>query len=206
MAGPVIYELPPKVRRSIRSIVMVSTPDIWGTGFLVGPCRVMTAEHVISRYDEAQVHLVRLDDANGRLVPYGPAYAAKIDRRNSQIDAAELKMRRSPRKPWLRWANSDNAYSGSPFWRFGLDVGWTCGYCFDCPRKSPVCYDLHIGMPLDPGGSGGPILDENGRVSGIAVRTSPHMHLPPTCKAVPSNIIRQVLLKETPRAIRISTL
>ena len=135
-----------------------------GTGFFVSDeGHVVTNEHVIDGCTETRVHF------KGEMVP------AKLIADDSRNDLALLKIKEKP-SAFLK-LSGENPYllqdiiaAGYPFGnKISSSIKVTRGVVSSLSGVADNISEIQIDAALQPGNSGGPLLDENGNVVGVAV-------------------------------------
>jgi hypothetical protein len=135
-----------------------------GTGFVVSSSgHIITNNHVIDGCQEVKVHTK------------GDVYKAKVLRRDTVNDLAVIKASFQP--SWVFSISGDNAglmeeiyVAGYPFGaRISSSVKITRGIVSSLSGIGDNFSQIQIDAALQPGNSGGPIIDENGDVVGVAV-------------------------------------
>ncbi|MCP1726672.1 S1-C subfamily serine protease [Natronospira proteinivora] len=162
----------PEVVAEVVRIQADSEGETLGSGFFYrgegrgnGPDEgtwVVSNAHVVAGRDTVQ-----LKAQDGR------RWEAQVLDRNERLDLAVLTVEAGPSSGGLRF-REQTARVGEPVWAvgspFGLAASLTSGHLAAEGRyftAEPSIPYLQIDMSLNPGGSGGPLLDGNGRVVGI---------------------------------------
>lgn len=127
---------------------------------------VLTNAHVVSVWDRIEVRMVD-----------GQMYASTLIREDETVDLALLKMEAYSVFPAMRFANSekvnvtDKVYAiGNPFsYSHTVTQGTITGLDRTVPVNNFRAFHnmLQTDTPVDPGNSGGPLIDETGRMIGI---------------------------------------
>lgn len=151
-----------------------------GTGFFVSTTALVTAEHVISRCRK-----VTLEDGTP-LVVLG---------RDAALDLAVLLSAR-PAPAVLPLNTRDAVQLGAPavalgypfsdLFAQGLTVTW--GNVSALPRPGDPARRLMVTAPVQPGNSGGPLLDGSGRVIGVVVSRADDLAVLKDTGSLPQNI------------------
>ncbi|MCA9530364.1 MAG: trypsin-like peptidase domain-containing protein [Myxococcales bacterium] len=157
------------------STVAVEVGDTRGSGFVVGPERwVVTSAHVVSGYATAPV-LLRFSDgsqARGELIALDAPHDLAVVAVRGRVRAQPLPIAREA----PRVGQSVLAF-GSPY---GLDGTLTrgivsavrdqpLGHVSDAGGAPVVVHGvLQTDAPLNPGSSGGPLVDSRGEVVGVS--------------------------------------
>ncbi|GIW92055.1 MAG: hypothetical protein KatS3mg110_0096 [Pirellulaceae bacterium] len=135
-----------------------------GSGIIVDTAGyVLTNYHVVKAASEISVRL-----SDGRRVP------ARLVNHDEMTDLAVLKIDAEGLIP-VEWGDSENVEVGSQVWAvgspFGLQQSLTTGILSAKHRGgvagSPHQDFLQSDAPVNPGNSGGPLVDEQGKVIGI---------------------------------------
>jgi len=180
---------------ALDSIVVITQSGRDGTGEGVGSGFVIskdgliaTALHVIG---EARSLRVRL--ANGRHCEVTEIHASdrKLDLAILRVEAAAL----SP----LKLGDSDTLQQGAPVIALGNPLGLERSVVqgvVSGRRELDDVAMIQIAMPIEPGNSGGPLLDFKGRVQGILTLKS--VMTPNLGFAMPVNLLKTLLEKPNP--------
>lgn len=161
-----------------------------GTGFAVAPTRVVTARHLI-----AGVERVEVRDVHGRSWP------ARVVGTDARVDLALLELEGGQLQP-VRLGTSDGlrvgdtvAAVGNPY---GLGHTLSVGVVGHRGRRlssestaGPRVEFLQLSIPLNPGNSGGPVFDAQGRV--VGVMTGTHAIAQAIAFAVPVEVLHAAL-------------
>jgi S1-C subfamily serine protease len=142
------------------SVVRIEAGRDMGTGVIVAPDLVITAEHVVET-----VQSVRLALADGRTA------AATVLARRPQQDLALLRVSASGLIP-AAWGDDRALRPGQPLLALGfaLDIPGEpslTGGRFSAHRTEKGVDLIQTDAPLNPGNSGGPIFTQCGEVVGI---------------------------------------
>lgn len=160
-----------------------------GTGFVVGSNGlVATALHVIG---EGRPFTVTLADGQQPEVLGIHAWDRGLDLAVVQIDAAGL--------PALPLGDSDALAPGAALVAIGNPLGLTHSVAqgvLSAHRQIGHVPMLQIAIPLEPGHSGGPVLDRRGQVQGILTRKS--ALTPSLGFAIPINALKRLLDRPNP--------
>lgn len=157
-----------KIRPSVVSIQSQNTSDIYkpraqGSGIAISSDGyIVTNYHVIKNFDRVYVEI----EGRRRLV-------AEIIGGDELTDLAVIKVDADDLIP-AEWGDSDLLQVGSMVWAigspFGLQNSVTSGIISSTERHgedNPYQEFLQTDAAVNPGNSGGPLVDENGRVVGI---------------------------------------
>lgn len=157
-------------RAASPSVVSVSVPGRTGSGFLVDDRgHVVTNAHVVGDESEAEVTI------GGRHL------GARVRGVERSVDVAVLELTAPAGAPPLRFAGATPALGvgdpvvaiGSPW---GLQGSLTTGIVsglrrqIDSPNGFAITGVIQTDAALNPGNSGGPLLDMRGRVVGMATQ------------------------------------
>ena len=156
-----VVPLIPDIVQSVRpSIVLVTTPEGVGSGFVVGTDgRVVTNAHVVHDFPLVSV---RIHDQS--------TYQARVVERDPHLDIAYLQLQGNPPLPAIAIGNSDRVRLGEEVIAIGFPLA-------DEFTQNPTITKgilsrkmdglLQIDAALNPGNSGGPLLNTMGCVVGI---------------------------------------
>ena len=161
------------VRRTRNSVVMITVAGRdgreagIGTGFVVGADGLIATNlHVIG---EARPITVRFPD--GRELPVTEIYAS-----DHQLDLAVLRVSDQGLQPLpLAWTENEKVAQGQSIVALGNPMGLrdsVVSGVVSGHRQIDGRRMLQIAMPIEPGNSGGPVLDLRGRVVGIVTLKS----------------------------------
>ena len=164
-----------------------------GTGFVVSADGLIaTSLHVIGEGRPVQVRL-----ANGEELEVTAVHA--WDR---TLDLALLRVNKTGLKP-LPIGDSSALSQGSPVVAMGtphgLDFSFVQGV-LSARRSFESVEMLQLALPIEPGNSGGPLLDLHGRVHGVITMKS--LVTDNLGFAVPSNLLKPLLEKPNPIPIK----
>jgi serine protease Do len=168
-----------------------------GDGFIVTNAHVVEGARRIKVIVPATAEQTR--DRRSILKPRGRTVPARVVGLDRETDLAVLKVEER-NLPWLPLADSDELRQGQLVFAFGSPLGLensvTMGVLSGVGRQreldDPMVY-LQTDAPINPGSSGGPLTDTDGRVVGISTlilsQGGGHEGIG---FAVPSNIVRNV--------------
>lgn len=153
----------PVIKRTLPGVAEIATPRGKGTGFLIdSKGLLLTNRHVVGRFPEVDV---RFNDNR--------SYRAKVIGRTSDLDIALLqiegagKQAKFPSLPLCiqktPTVGEDIIVIGNPM---GLQATTTRGIVSGV-RNEDGSTMLQIDAPVNPGNSGGPIVNYNGEVIGV---------------------------------------
>lgn len=151
-------------------LVQVEVPEPRvGTAFAVGPGEALTARHLVLGADD-----VTLVDTNGR------GWVARVLGTDARTDLALLIVEGASLPP-VRFAEAAGPRVGDPVAAignpFGLGHSLTTGVVAHLGGRlapgadGPRVDFVQLSIPLNPGNSGGPVFDRNGRVIGVLAGT-----------------------------------
>ena len=163
--APAIAEtekIQPILKRNILGVAQINTPKGKGTGFLIDSSGLLlTNRHVVGRFKEVDVQFNN-----------GSTYKADVIGRTADLDVALLKLDQSPKggvKPLAMCVRRD-APVGTDIVVVGNPMGFratTTRGIVSAVRNEEGAAILQIDAPVNPGNSGGPIVNYNGEVVGI---------------------------------------
>jgi hypothetical protein len=147
-------------QRALPSTVAVTCASSIGSGFFVGPGRVLTNAHVLCGGDETPtIHL-----SDGREAP------AQVLRKDERLDLALLAVD-GVAAPALPLGDAGALRVGDRIMVVGAPKGLsfsvTQGGVSNLERIEMGVALVQIDAPVNPGNSGGPLLDDRGRVVGV---------------------------------------
>jgi hypothetical protein len=148
-------------QKTIPSVALISTPQGLGTGFVVrADGRIETNHHVIEGATDAVVTIGETEYREVRVVAADPKHDLAV----LAIEAADL--------PALTLGDSADVHPGTEVVAIGhpLGLGNTIsdGLVSGIRDLGPGLRLLQVSAPISTGSSGGPLLDEHGRVIGIS--------------------------------------
>ena len=160
-----------------------------GTGFVVGKNLIATCLHVVG---EARTVHVRLENGEKLKVEGIQAWDRKLDLAILRVMGGD------DLKP-LPLADSSKLIQGAEVVAIGNPMGLTGSVVqglLSARREFNQVEMLQLAIPVEPGNSGGPILDREGRVHGIMTLKSnvtPNLGF-----AMPANALKPLLAKPNP--------
>ena len=141
-------------------VVMVSTTAGIGSGFVADSSGfVITNAHVVGNFDEVMVSLVD-----------GSTYTARVLDRDDQRDLAYLEVQNAPALPSLSIGDSDSIRRGEEVYAIGYPLAEILSREPSVTRgilSGRIDRHLQIDAALNPGNSGGPLINRRGCVVGI---------------------------------------
>jgi serine protease Do len=175
-----------------------------GSGAIIDPDGyIVTNAHVVEGARRVQVMLApELDDRTRRsiLSGHGRLVGAQVIGIDFETDLALLKISEKG-LPSLPLADSDGTYQGQLVFAFGSPLGLSDSVSFgvvssvarQLERESPMIYIQHDAA-VNPGNSGGPLVDTAGRIIGInTLIFSQSGGYEGLSFAAPSNIVRNIV-------------
>lgn len=142
-------------------VIQIATPYSTGTGFyLKAPNLIVTNEHVVRGNREVVVHGTEL-----------PKQLVRVLYTDSKLDLAFLEVPNRPDLPEVQLARGRELQQGDPILAighpFGLKYSATQGIVSNTLHQiGDIAYIQHDAA-LNPGNSGGPLVDETGAVVGV---------------------------------------
>jgi hypothetical protein len=149
------------VGRVLPAIVLVEASGSRGSGFFVAPDTLLTNVHVVGRNSSVTVRR-----ASGEVVP------ARVEATAAQVDIAVLKLSAIDKtQPVLTLGTTGSVRIGQEVFAIGTALGMlqntlTRGIVSGI-RQTPNATLVQTDAAVNPGNSGGPLLDQDGRVLGI---------------------------------------
>ncbi len=154
-----------------------------GTGFAVGPTSVLTNAHVVSECRTVEVASVG-----------GETVVASVTARDSRNDLALLTLA-TARRPYAAFrptslrSGDEIVVLGFPYrGLLATDVNVSAGIVSAMAGIRNDTSQLQISAPVQPGNSGGPLLDETGAVAGVVVAKLDALAVAKITGDVPQNI------------------
>jgi serine protease Do len=183
---------------------LLATERTSGSGVILDSAGyIVTNAHIVSGAIRVQVEIPVAPSAGATrrsvLRPQGRMYGAQVVALDEETDLAVLKVEATG-LPALRLADSDDLRPGQIVMAFGsplgLDASVSLGVVSAVARQlepeDPMIY-IQTDAPINPGSSGGPLVDTEGRVVGINTliysQSGGHEGIG---FAAPSNIVRNV--------------
>ena len=161
VAAPEAASFENVVTRVMPAIVLVETSAGRGSGFFVAPDTLLTNVHVVGRNSS-----VNIRRASGEVVP------ARVERTAADVDVALLKISSAdPNQPTLTMGSTADARVGQEVFAIGSALGMfqntvTRGIVSGI-RQTGTATLVQTDAAVNPGNSGGPLIDRSGRVLGI---------------------------------------
>lgn len=184
------------VHNAIQSVVQVRTNDGLGTGFLAervsGSDLYVTNAHVVG--DASTVSVIMAD---------GRDVTGQVTLRNQNLDLAIVAVTPASSTPVLRLASLANLEPGEPIYVVGFALGTellgdpsvTRGIVSGRRTVNDVNY-IQTDAAMNPGNSGGPLLDAHGEVIGVAtwgIRDAGGAVIQGINFAIPSDVVQRIL-------------
>ena len=141
-----------------------NTQEGTGTGFAISKDMIATCLHVIG-----EARPIHVRTAKGEKLEVLSVYSS-----DRKLDLAILKIKNGDLKP-LPLGNSNTITQGDPIIALGNPMGLTSSVVqgvLSARREMELGTMLQLAIPVEPGNSGGPILDRQGRVQGIMTMKS----------------------------------
>ena len=148
------------VTRTITAVVTVETRRGHGSGFFVAPDTLLTNAHVVHDYST-----VVLRPSGG-----GPVFARVLTAARD-VDLAVLRLDRAPeRQVWLPLGSSSDVQLGAEVIAIGSPLGLQNTVTRGIVSGIRTVKDVNVlqtDAAINPGSSGGPLIDRYGRVIGV---------------------------------------
>lgn len=145
----------------LNSVVSITTDKSQGSGAIIGSGGfIVTNHHVVS-----DANIIRVSTYEGK------AYDAQLIGYNGLVDIAVLKV--DAELPSLEFGNSDNVKIGEKVIALGNPAGLsftvTEGIVSAVHREGPSGLNIYLqtDVPINPGSSGGPLVNANSQILGI---------------------------------------
>jgi S1-C subfamily serine protease len=185
--------VPPGIEAAKQSTLAIydSHQGIFGSGVVVAPEYVLTAAHVTDAALSGDLELkVRL--ADGETLEYS------IEKSDATQDLALLHVD-SLDSPPIQWGDSDSLESGDEVYALGYPLGLkslvlTHGIVSATNQVVDGSTYIQTDATLNPGNSGGPLVDGDGKLVGINVRKAEMVGIDGAGFAVPGNAAREFLM------------
>lgn len=182
---PSYADLYAQVAPSVVSVRVGRSGERIGTGFAIDAHQVVTARHVV--VGSLDVQVAELD---------GERLSARVVGMDARADLALLEVSGGPLQPVLPGRTDtlrvgDTVVAiGAPY---GLGHSLAVGVVGSLGRRidDGVLEFLQLSMPLNPGNSGGPVFDGNGRIVGVLTGT--HATAQSIAFAVPVEVLIEAL-------------
>ena len=141
------------------AVVTIKTTNSTGSGSLISPeGLVITNEHVIRDAKNGNVRIINHDGKtyNGQVLT--------VDRKN---DLALVRILSSDRFPTLAFADRNNILVGQKVFAIGSPFGLSGTLTTGILSRVAINGDLQTDARLNPGNSGGPLLNSRGEIIGV---------------------------------------
>jgi uncharacterized RDD family membrane protein YckC/V8-like Glu-specific endopeptidase len=173
----------------IDAVVIVGTPKAHGTGFIISSDGlVVTNYHVIEDGDSIAVAMIKRDE---KIQIFD---VSNIVAHDKEKDIAILKIE-GENFPFIHMGDSNDVYLGERIYTIGHPHGYrnviSEGVISTKRKWMDGFYYLHITSSIFPGNSGGPVINEEGDVIGIATFTD--REFKEIVYAVPINDVKTLL-------------
>ena len=163
------------VSETSRSVVAIQTPAGTGSGFFISDDGlILTNAHVVGHYLKATIN-VRGGGCDGRCdySPIGTVVAV-----DDVLDLAVVSVGDAARRPALKFGDSQRTVLAEDVIVLGYPAGRVLGFALTVTKgivSSMLVFDGAVYVltdaPLNPGNSGGPLLNNRGEVIGISTAT-----------------------------------
>jgi len=168
------------------AVVTITAGDKSGAGFIVSPDGyILTNNHVVEESDEASLKVKLQNDEE---LPATIAHSA------IEGDLCVLKIERT-NLPVVQFASSQNLTSGQDVAAIGAPLGLehsvTRGVVSALAREIEGLTYIQIDAALNEGNSGGPVINEQGQVIGVAVKMATEAQS--VGFAIPSDAVMQFM-------------
>jgi S1-C subfamily serine protease len=153
------------VSRSMPAVVRVETGGGFGSGFFIRRDTILTNVHVVTSNYTVTVRM-----------PDGKTHPARVDSTAPELDIAVLRLNDTPaeNQAVLAMGSATRARQGQEVIVLGTPLGLqntvTRGIVSAVRQVGPITL-VQTDAAVNPGNSGGPVLDRQGRVIGIATMT-----------------------------------
>ncbi len=191
---PLVFRAPPRAstiyRNRVNGVVLIASTNSLGTGVLVSSQGdIVTNDHVIQAAHRAQGHdwvAVWFKPAQGARLAKGSFLIGKVLQRNPHRDLAHIRLvdglpptatvvPTAAAVPTVGQNVFTIGHPGTDLWSFGegkvaqirTDYRWKYG---DGIARNATA--IQTEAPVDPGSSGGPLLNDAGAIVGIVVGSS----------------------------------
>ncbi|MEM8883825.1 MAG: trypsin-like peptidase domain-containing protein [Planctomycetota bacterium] len=158
------------VTRTEGGVVMIRTPQAIGSGFIISPDGyVVTNDHVIQ--GDTKVWVVLFERGKDGAIERRKASNVKIVAINAYYDLALLKIEDEKPLPFVYVGDSRSLKAGQPVYAIGNPLGLertvSEGIVSTLNRAIEGLPHLQTTTAVNPGNSGGPLFDLQGRVIGV---------------------------------------
>lgn len=159
------------VADSSQSVVAIRTPAGTGSGFFFSDGLILTNAHVVGHFNKVTIN-VKGGGCDGRC-DYSPT--GSVVRVDDVLDLAVISVTKTSRRPALKFGDSQQLEMAEEVIALGYPVATVLGFnltvtkgiissTFTLEGASYILTDA----PLNPGNSGGPLLNSRGEVIGIS--------------------------------------
>lgn len=193
------YTVAALYEQTVASVVRIQTDEGSGSGFCVGkPDIILTNSHVIGDHLTAQVHLFTYQDGK---VQEKETVSADVLYRSPDEDIAVLQLRMPQTKLTPLPVVASTPKTGEHVYAIGspglgaqiLEQSISEGIIANSNRTIAEHAFMQLTVPVNPGNSGGPVLDEHGQVVGVVTLRA---DLENVSFAIPVERIRTIFPKE----------
>jgi serine protease Do len=158
------------VSRTEGAVVMIRTPQAIGSGFIISPDGyVITNDHVVQ--GETKIWIVLFERGKDGAIERRKAANVKIVATNRYYDLALLKIEDEKDLPFVYVGDSKDLSAGQPVYAIGNPLGLertvSEGIVSTLNRAIEGLPHLQTTTAVNPGNSGGPLFDLQGRVIGV---------------------------------------
>ncbi|MHC4939051.1 MAG: S1C family serine protease [Planctomycetota bacterium] len=158
------------VTRTEGAVVMVRTPNAIGSGFVISPDGyVVTNDHVIQQ--ETKIWIVLFERGKDGAIEKRKAADVRIVATNRYYDLALLKIEGEKKLPFVYVGDSKDLRAGQAVYAIGNPLGLertvSQGIVSTLNRAIEGLPHLQTTTAVNPGNSGGPLFDMQGRVIGV---------------------------------------
>jgi serine protease Do len=163
-AAPIDFDTDEKItmevyRSANPAVVTIKTATSTGSGSIISPeGLVITNEHVIR---DAKNGIVRIINTEGKTYN---GQVLTIDRKN---DLALVRITSSDRFPTITFADRENILVGQKVFAIGSPFGLSGTLTTGILSRVAIDGDLQTDARLNPGNSGGPLLNSRGEMIGV---------------------------------------
>jgi serine protease Do len=181
--------------RSVPAIVLIKTPLSGGTGFCIAsPGYILTNAHVVGGEKPVEVHPFNYVDQKPVQLP---SQNGQVVYRSDEADVAVVRLRNPPETMKPLPVASFDAKAGAAVYAIGnpamggdvLEQTLSQGIVSHVQRQLQGNPYLQHTAAVNPGNSGGPLLDEKGQVVGVVTLKA---HLQDVGFAIPASRIRLI--------------
>jgi len=192
-ASPALAETASVVRATASTVAITSYADRIGTGVVIAEGRVLTAAHVVDAAEGTPTQII----AGDTLLSYE---VLAIDR---ERDLALLGAAIPEEVPVIVWGSEAALAIGEDVIAIGFPIGFTSVTLSKGVVSSPAqeyrgATFIQTDAAINPGSSGGPLVDGNGRFVGMSVAKVASVEVDAVGFAVPATDVLAFLTREAP--------